>query len=695
MSSYPPPYPPPPNPGSWREHQRLMREQAKAIRSQARVQARAQRDAYRFHMQSLRRGSLAGPILLIGLGVVFLLVQTGHLPALAFWDWYGRWWPLLLIGVGTVVLLEWVIDFAFHDRDRPFVRRGIGGGTIALVLLLVLGGIAVNGMHSGHRFLTHNFNLNPDDLDQFLGDKHESEQTLVQPLPPGGTFEVDNPRGDITVTGTSDDNQVHVVLHKEIYTRSDADAATKAQQLTSGILANGNNVQLRVFAMEGAHADVTVTVPASAAQTIIANQGNVHVSAIKAPVTVTANHGDIDISAITGSVTAHIHNGDSSFSVHSVTGPVSLEGRGGDITASDVNGPVQIEGDFFGSTHLERVRGNVRFHTSRTNFQLARLDGDADISSDEDLSVHQAVGPVVLDTRDRNISLDRVSGGLAVSNRNGSVDVTSAPPLGDIIIQNRNGSIHLTLPDNAGFNVHAETTDGSISNDFSLPSADTHHANVISGDVGRGGPTLRITTSQGDISLKKANLAPLPPLPPSPPPITSRPGGLGGLDISDGDGSRVYIGKDGVKIIDGGDGSKVIIGKDGVNIRDGSGGPSVYEAPSGTRLEENPDGTLIYRAPNGTQLTRNADHTLVYISHNGTHYTKNADGTVVYTEANGIHITTTADGHANGTGPSGNSLNESQIRDQLRTIEQEIQRTEQQIEALRRQRDAAHTRASH
>ena len=43
------------------------------------------------------------------------------------------------------------------------------------------------------------------------------------------------------------------------------------------------------------------------------------------------------------------------------------------------------------------------------------------------------------------------------------------------------------------------------------------------GTEGKGGPLLRISTSQGDIALKKASIMPLPPLPPIPPKITTLP----------------------------------------------------------------------------------------------------------------------------------------------------------------------------
>ena len=188
MSGYPPPYPPPgsrppfgPNDfrGDWKYQRRILRDQARAQREVF----RAQRDAYRAQYRGLRRGSIVGPIMVIGIGVLFLLVQLGKLPSFAVWAWLGHWWPLLLIGVGVVVLIEWGIDQTFRgDPGQPYVRRSLGGGVITLlVLLIVAGGIhqGIHGnFHDGHDFFGDSFNQ--ENIDQMLGDKHESDQTLDQ-----------------------------------------------------------------------------------------------------------------------------------------------------------------------------------------------------------------------------------------------------------------------------------------------------------------------------------------------------------------------------------------------------------------------------------------------------------------------------------------------------------------------------------
>lgn len=523
MASNPPPYPPPGPPfgNDWKYQRRMMKEQARAQRDMFRAQAAA----YRYRARAMRHGSIVGPIIIIALGVVFLLVQMGRLDGHQVWDWYGHWWPVLLIGAGVVMFCEWAFDqYMRSDPTQPVYRRRMGGGVFSLLLLLVITGVLFSGMRRGEGlFFGHRFNMNQDDLDQFLGDKHESDQTIVQSFPAGAALSVNNPRGDVLVSGTSDDNQIHIAVHKEIYSRSDSDAEKKAQQISPQVNDSSNTVTLTVPALSGARADLTITVPASASTAVTANHGDVHVNSIKGTVSVTANHGDVELSAITGSASARINNGDSSFSAHSISGPVVVEGRGQDLTLSDLSGPVSIDGDFFGTSHLEHIRGGIKFHTSRTDMQLGRLDGEADISNHADLSASEVVGPLTVSTRNRNITLDRIAGNVSVTNSNGSVNITSAPPLDNITIENRNGSVTLTVPEHSSFSVDAQTTNGDLDNDFSLPTQGTDTHKDFTGTIGTGGPMLRISTSQGDIALRKNTVSPLPPMPPEPPKLTLLP----------------------------------------------------------------------------------------------------------------------------------------------------------------------------
>ncbi len=563
MSTNPPPYPPPGPPfgNDWKYQRRMMKEQARAQRDML----RAQSAAYRYRARGMRRGSIVGPIIVVALGIIFLLIQTGRLDSHQVWDWYGHWWPVLLIGAGVVMFLEWAFDKYTHsDPSQPVYRRSMGGGVFSLLLLLIFAGVIFSGLRRENgAFFGHRLHINQNDLDQFLGDKHESDQTIVQTLPAGAGFSVDNPRGDVMISGTSDDNRIHITVHKEIYSRSDSDAEKKALQFSPNLSTGSNTVTLNMPTLAGGRADLTITVPPAAAIEVSANHGDVHVNSIKAPVTVTANHGDVELSAITGIVSTHINNGGAAFSAHSITGPVTVEGRGQDITLSDLSGPVIINGDFFGDCHLEHIRSSIKFHSSRTDMQLSRLDGQIEISPNADLSANEVVGPFTLSTGNRNISLDRVSGDISVTNRNGSVNVTSAPPLGNVTIENRHGSVSLTVPEHSSFAVSASTTNGDLDNDFSLPTEGTETHKTFDGTVGKGGPTLRISTSEADVALKKASVMPLPPSPPRPPK----------LSIIDGDGSSVIIGNDGVRINSGSDGSKVIIGKDGVHINAGTDGP--------------------------------------------------------------------------------------------------------------------------
>lgn len=507
MASYPPPYTPPPG---WdpRTQRAAEREQARAYRQQMRQ--------VRYAGRAARRSSILGPLLLIAIGVVFLLMQWGKLNRRAFFQWYGHWWPALFLVAGVVLLAEWAWDQRrLREPGTPQYRRGIGAGAVFLLLLLGLVGFASRDfwqrMAGGGVYRA--FHMNPDDVDQFLGDKHESDQVLAMAYAPGSSLEISNPRGKISVSGTSSDGQIHLALHKQVYTRTDSEAERRANDLSPTTANAGSVTTIAIPSVNGGRADLTLTVPPGAGLTITADRGDVHVSSMQSPVSVTANRGDVVLSDLTGLATAHINNGAASLTGHGLSGGINVAGHGQDVTLTQVTGPVTILGEFFGTTHLMHIDGAIHFRTSRTDLQLARLDGEIEVSSHMNLSANQAMGPFILTTSNRNITLDRIAGPISVTDRNGSIELTAAPALGAITLANRNGSIRATLPTGAAFTLQATTTDGDISTEFPLtPQQDGNHRQ-LAGSIGAGGPLVHITTTNGDISLSKGVIQPLPTTP--------------------------------------------------------------------------------------------------------------------------------------------------------------------------------------
>src|SRR3979490_2111433 len=75
--------------------------------------------------------SIAGPVVLILVGVLFLLLTLGVLDRFSFVAIYGRYWPALLILWGVIKLIE-------HERSKQagLPSRGIGAGGVFLALFI-------------------------------------------------------------------------------------------------------------------------------------------------------------------------------------------------------------------------------------------------------------------------------------------------------------------------------------------------------------------------------------------------------------------------------------------------------------------------------------------------------------------------------------------------------------------------------
>jgi DUF4097 and DUF4098 domain-containing protein YvlB len=497
-----------------------MRAQRQILRAQARAQQaqqRAMRHQLRAQRRSLRHGSIVGPLIILALGVVFLLAQIGRLSWGQSLEWYGRWWPAVLIAAGIVLLLEWAIDQRRANATGHI--RIVGGGVVFLLILLALVGLASRAVDYGLAWRDQTFGSGYNKLDYLFGDRHDADSSTAHEIPSGSTLVIRDPRGDVTVSGSSSDGQVHVNVHTQTYAWKASEDEHKSKELQPSFSSNGGILTLNVNAVEGGEADLTVTIPHNAPVTIQADHGDVTVSEMAAPVTISANYGDVDVSGINSGVTLHVNDNDASVTLHSIQGLVSVEGHSGDIDISEITGDLTLQGDFFGSTDLEHINGAIHFNTSRTQFSAARLDDEFDVDNDS-LDASELLGPVVLKTEDKNITLDRVQGSVDVSNRNGSIELTNAAPLGPISIKNHQGSVDVGLPGGAGFDLDAQTQNGDMENDFGLTPSGNDNDHTLQGGVAGGGPTVTIATTDGDVTVRRSTVEPLPPTPPTPPRIT-------------------------------------------------------------------------------------------------------------------------------------------------------------------------------
>jgi DUF4097 and DUF4098 domain-containing protein YvlB len=494
MAAPPPPYNPRDARQQWRDWQRAQKEAARSRR---------------FYWRYYHRPSIAGPVILLSVGIIALLIETGRMSAARFWSWYAQWWPMLLIGIGLILLLEY-----FIDRNNPYAGRRSMGGFGFLILLLILGGW---GTHAAHVWgpLSDQFGDGHDDFWSLMGEEHDNDVQQDEAISPNASVQIQNPRGDVTITPSADD-RMHLKAHQVVHISSDKEARKIFEAVTPKVINSGSNVVLRVEGRNNSRVDLTVELPATASTVVNAARGDVTIEGLKTGSDVTASHGDVKFDNMGNNVHARMDHGD--LSAHQIAGDVTVDGHAGDVTLSDIKGNVTLNGEFFGDTHLEQVGSAVHFHSSRTDLAIQKLSGDMTMDS-SDLNVSQAFGPVRIVTRSKDIDLSQLTGDAQIENNNGDVNITAVMPLGNIQISNRTGNISVTVPENASFSVTASNADGDLHTEFPLTTTNSGDRKSAQGQIGSGGPHLELTTGHGDLQLRKGGPAvPIaPPAPPTPP----------------------------------------------------------------------------------------------------------------------------------------------------------------------------------
>lgn len=447
------------------------------------------------------RRSLAGPVILIVFGVLFLLGNLGYVRWSELGYLFARYWPLLIIVWGLIKLVE------YYDAQRHGYRpRGLGFGGIMLLVFLVIFGLGASSAWHYRGVISDEIPFDDSGWGLTFGNPYSYTDQLQQTFPAGASLHVVSDRGQVRLIAW-DENNIKVLVQKKVVadSQSEADRVNAATKPT--ITVNGDQVMVNANTSSGSgnhrvETDLEIYLPRKASAEIATARGKVDVHDRTGDLRISNSHGDVELGGVQGNVTLNMRGG--AVRADGLHGDLSLDGRLGDVSVENIQGSVRLTGDYFGTTRLAKISNSVHFLSSRTDMEIAKLDGDLVLESG-DLRASSLAGPTRVNTRSKDIRLSDFTGNVHIEDNNSDIELTPGKlPLGNIQITNRRGRIHLVLPADAAFQLEAHATRGEISSDFAGLNIETHsHDAQATGAVGHGGPQIQLSTERGDIEIRK------------------------------------------------------------------------------------------------------------------------------------------------------------------------------------------------
>ena len=184
---------------------------------------------------------------------------------------------------------------------------------------------------------------------------------------------------------------------------------------------------------------------------------------------------------------------------------VDVKTSGGDITVGDRSGRIQARTSG-GNIRLGKVTGEVEAHTSGGDVRLTECTGSAKLStSGGNITAGRVGGTAELSTSGGDIKVESVAGQLRAATSGGNVTAKITGPLqGNCVLSTSGGDVKATVDASAGFVLDASTSGGSVDATGLTVTIEKGGAgrSRLAGKVNGGGPTLKLRSSGGGITVR-------------------------------------------------------------------------------------------------------------------------------------------------------------------------------------------------
>ena len=452
----------------------------------------------------MRRASLVAPLLLIGIGILFLARNV--FPEMQLLDYLAKYWPLLLVVWGGLRLLEILFWAA---TGRPLPPFGISSGEWVLIIFLCFLGVSLHAVRGFSDWLPGS-RIELGGLDIF-GESYDYPLSAERPSTKTPRVIIESFRGNARITG-ADVQTLKITGHSTIRSLDQASADRANQQAPLELDGQPGEIHIRTLQnrISGSNrrisADLEIVVPKGATIEAHGRSGDFDISGLSGSVDVSSDNASVRLEDIGGDVAIETRGSDILRAVK-VKGSVELKGRGSDIDLQDIAGPVTINGSFTGNTQLHNLAKPTRIVTPYTEFSAEKLT-DMRITLGN-LNASDLTGPVrMTSSRSWDVTLSNFTNSLDINLSGGDVDLRPSLPLAKMDVRSRSGHIELALPPSAKFDLTATSSRGSVDNYFGAPlrlEPTGRRGAKLRGS--NGGPSVNISTESGQVRVRSASAA--------------------------------------------------------------------------------------------------------------------------------------------------------------------------------------------
>ena len=162
---------------------------------------------------------------------------------------------------------------------------------------------------------------------------------------------------------------------------------------------------------------------------------------------------------------------------------VQIRSMAADIELSSIEGEIQID-NTAGKTHGEFLFGPVTVRQPQGKIDLRWVEGDIRIkSSSATITIQQSRGAIDLVTLSGEVNIQ-----------------TELDSPRDYFVETNSGSFTFLIPEASSGVLNIETQSGDVQTEMPVAVKSVSHNRLV-GEFGRGGPTIKLSSSSGDVTV--------------------------------------------------------------------------------------------------------------------------------------------------------------------------------------------------